>query len=361
MLFMASELIGYALAAINQEAANKPSRIKREQRDERGTGVNMQRFLTQLNAVILEADLKKGHTPHGVRAGCAVTVQAMSQVTATPHTTDPSTAHRQFPVGFKPLAGTLQDCGHCGNAVGLDFQFDYAYQPIVDMRTRTVFAHEALVRGPNGESAASVLAQVTEANRYRFDQACRVKAIKGASELGFAEAVSINFLPNAIYRPEACIRTTLAAAQAHHFPLHRIIFEVTEGERVEDGPWFAEILREYKRCGFRTAIDDFGAGYAGMKLLADFQPDIIKLDMDLVRGADTHKPRQAIVRGLVRLCQEMGIEIIAEGIETPGERDFLCDAGIHLMQGYLFAKPAFKAVAPLSDWALCRCDPRMRL
>lgn len=274
--------------------------------------------------------------------------------------TAPPGTNPAFPGSFIPLAGTARDCDQCANAVGLGFQFDFAYQPIVDMRTHTVFAHEALVRGPNGESAASVLAQVNEGNRYRFDQACRVKAIKGASELGFAEAVSINFLPNAIYKPEACIRTTLAAAMANHFPLDRIIFEVTEGERVEDGPWFAAILREYKRCGFKTAIDDFGAGYAGMKLLADFQPNLIKLDMDLVRDVDSKQPRQAIVRGMVRLCEDMGIQIIAEGVETPSERDFLCDAGINLMQGYLFAKPAFKAVAPLDESALCRCAPGMQ-
>ncbi len=252
-----------------------------------------------------------------------------------------------FPAGFVPLAGTSQDCDNCGNAESLGFQFDYAYQPIVDITTRQVFAHEALVRGPNGEGALTVLSQVNEANRYRFDQACRVKAIKGASQLQIKEPVSINFLPNAIYRPEVCIRTTLAAAKAHGFPLDQIIFEVTEGERVEDGPWFAEILREYKRCGFKTAIDDFGAGYAGMKLLSDFQPDLIKIDMDLIRGIDTNRPRQAIVRSLVRLCEELNIQVIAEGIETSAERDFLQDTGIHLMQGYLFAKPAFRAVAEL--------------
>lgn len=266
------------------------------------------------------------------------------------HATSPS-APRGFPAGFQPFAGTLPDCERCAQAAGLDFQFDYAYQPIVNLATGTVFAHEALVRGPNGESAASVLAHVNDDNRYRFDQACRVKAIKGASELGLAEAVSINFLPNAIYQPDTCIRTTLAAAQAHGFPLERIIFEVTEGERVEDGPWFAQILREYKRMGFQTAIDDFGAGFAGLKLLSDFQPDLIKIDMDLIRHVDTNPARQAIVRNLVRLCADMGINVIAEGIETLGERDFLRDAGINLMQGYLFAKPAFKAVATLSDAA----------
>ena len=250
-----------------------------------------------------------------------------------------------FPQNFVPFAGTPEDCVDCGKAERVGFDFDYAYQPIVDVDSKTVFAHEALVRGPNGEGAFSVLSQVNEQNRYRFDQACRVKAIKGASRLGLQEYVSINFLPNAIYKPEVCIRTTLAAAETHNFPVDRIIFEVTEGERIDDGPWFAQILREYKRCGFKTAIDDFGAGYAGMKLLSDFQPDIIKIDMDLIRNVDTNRPRQAIVRSLVRLCEELGIQVVAEGIETAGERDFLHDAGIRLMQGYLFAKPAFRARA----------------
>ncbi|RZJ08703.1 MAG: EAL domain-containing protein [Acidovorax sp.] len=266
-------------------------------------------------------------------------------------------AHAAFPVGFVPLAGTPQDCEDCGRGEGLGFQFDFAYQPIVDVKSREVYAHEALVRGPGGECAMTVLSQVNDRNRYRFDQSCRVKAIKGAARLGLVQPVSINFLPNAIYRPEVCIRTTLEAARAHGFPLEQIIFEVTEGERVEDGPWFASILREYQRCGFRTAIDDFGAGYAGMKLLSDFQPDIIKIDMDLIRHVDTNRARQAIVRSLVRLCEDMDIQVIAEGIETRAERDFLADTGIRLMQGYLFARPAFRAVAALDAAAFDTLRP----
>jgi len=257
-------------------------------------------------------------------------------------------SRQAFPSEFQPLEGTPRDCEDCGKAEKVGFRFDYAFQPIVDLRTLRVFAHEALVRGPAGESAASVLSQVNDRNRYRFDQACRVKAIKSASALGIQECLSINFLPNAIYKPELCIRTTLQAAQVFGFPLERIIFEVTEGERVEDGPWFASILREYQQCGFKTAIDDFGAGYAGLKLLADFQPDIIKIDMDLVRQIESSRAKQAIVKSLVALCADLQIAVVAEGIETPAERDCLSDAGIHLMQGYLFAKPAFRSIAEVS-------------
>lgn len=244
---------------------------------------------------------------------------------------------------FAPFDTVDSACRACRDSEALDFRFSYAYQPIVDLADCTVFAHEALVRGPNGEGAHTILSRVDDGNRYRFDQACRVKAIKGAAELGLRERLSINFLPNAIYKPEVCIRTTLEAARAHQFPIERIIFETTEGEAISDGKRLAHILREYKRTGFMTAIDDFGAGYAGLNLLADFQPDIVKLDMALVRGVDASRSRQAIVRGILRMCGDMGVRVLAEGIETPAERDFMIHEGVTLMQGYLFSRPAFEA------------------
>jgi EAL domain-containing protein (putative c-di-GMP-specific phosphodiesterase class I) len=243
-------------------------------------------------------------------------------------------------------------CVQCRGNDKLNFDFSYAYQPIVDIGDRTIFAHEALVRGPEGESAWSVLSQVDDTNRYMFDQACRVKAIRGAAALGMQELLSINFLPNAVYEPAACIRTTLEAARLCQFPIEQIIFEVTEGEQVLDRPHLVKIFREYRRFGFRTAIDDFGAGYAGLNLLAEYQPDIIKIDMDLVRDVDSSKPKQAIVDGIVSICAALHVRVLAEGVETAAERDFLRRAGIDLMQGYLFCKPAFQAigvVAP-SSW-----------
>jgi EAL domain-containing protein (putative c-di-GMP-specific phosphodiesterase class I) len=235
-------------------------------------------------------------------------------------------------------------CVQCKNKSGLAFELAYAYQPIVDIDKRTIYAHEALVRGPNGESAHSVLSQVNDENRYSFDQACRVEAIKGAAALGMQELLSINFLPNAVYRPEACIRSTLEAARLYQFPIDRIIFEVTEGEQVQDRPHLVNIFREYQRFGFRTAIDDFGAGYAGLNLLSEYQPDIIKIDMELVRDVDTSKPKQAIIHGIMSICAELNVRVLAEGIETGAERDFLRGAGISLMQGFLFSKPAFRAL-----------------
>ncbi len=247
--------------------------------------------------------------------------------------------------------GRAPACSDCQSGQPLGFDFDFAFQPVVDVLARQVVTHEALVRGPAGESAHSVLSRVDEANRYRFDQACRVKAIKTAVALGMQTRLSINFLPNAVYKPELCIRTTIEAARAHGLPLQRIVFEVTEGERIDDGPWFAQILREYQRCGFMTAIDDFGAGYAGLRLLSDFQPDIVKIDMELVRGIDTSRPRQAIVRHLARMAEEMRVSVIAEGIETPAERDCLLDLGVFMHQGWLYARPGFQSLPPVNPAA----------
>ena len=248
-------------------------------------------------------------------------------------------------------AVTGTGCALCRDAQPLRFDFSYAFQPIVDVQARSVFAHEALVRGTAGEPAGSVLSHVTDENCYPFDQACREKAIRIAAGLGFRSHLSINFLPNAIYRPEVCIRSTLQAAREHGFPLGRIIFEAVEGEQVNDGKWLAEVLGEYKRIGFKTAIDDFGAGFAGLNLLADFQPDIVKLDMALVRGIDRSLPRRVIVSGVVSMCEQLGIGVIAEGIETRDEAQCLADLGIGLMQGYWFARPQFERASAEGDIA----------
>lgn len=224
-----------------------------------------------------------------------------------------------------------------------------AFQPIVDLRSRDCFAYEALVRGPKGEGAAIVFGQLGDGVLYGFDQACRIKAVEMAASLGMTTALSINFMPNAVYDPRHCIQSTLDASRRTGFPLDRIIFEASEAERITRQDRLIEILREYQTFGFRTAIDDFGAGYAGLSLLANFQPDMVKLDMELVRGIDASVPRRAILAGVLDVCRSLGIEVIAEGVETEGEMKALADAGVYLMQGYYFARPGFEAL-PAAHW-----------
>ncbi len=246
------------------------------------------------------------------------------------------------------MKGQGVECsGACANVD--DFSFVMAFQPVVDVVARSIYGYEALVRGANGEGAAKVLAEVTEANRYAFDQACRVKAISTAARLGLRQRLNINFLPNAVYHPEACLRLTLAAAEKHGFPRHLITFEFTEDERIIDRDHLKAIIDTYRQHGFMTALDDFGAGYAGLALLADFQPDYIKIDRCLVSSIDQDRARQAIVSGLMRTASMLDMEVVAEGVERSEEVEFLRGQGIRLFQGFLFAKPVIEKLIDAKD------------
>ena len=219
-----------------------------------------------------------------------------------------------------------------------------AFQPIVNVKTKQTFGYEALVRGLNNESAYSIIEKVNDSNRYLFDQLCRVTAIALAAKLKLESMLSINFLPNAIYKPERCIRTTLEAAKKHGFSTKKIMFEFTEGEKITDSKFIKQIVEYYNKSGFTTAIDDFGAGHSGLGLLADFQTNIAKLDMGLIRNIDQDKSRQIVVKHCVDLFRDLNITPLAEGIETREEMEFLKECGIDLMQGYFFAKPGFESL-----------------
>jgi EAL domain-containing protein (putative c-di-GMP-specific phosphodiesterase class I) len=235
----------------------------------------------------------------------------------------------------------MAKCLGCQDEEPLDFEFDIAFQMIVDAARQRVWGYEALVRGPNGEAAYSVLSRVNEKNRYRFDQLCRIKAIEKATER-FDRTdlmLSINFMPNAVYEPAACIRATLAAANRTGFDRSRLMFEFTENEPMRDTSHVGRIIAAYREFGFLTALDDFGAGFAGLGLLARFQPDLIKIDMEILRGLDESKPRQAIVRGLTNIAADLGIQVLAEGVETEGEFEALKAIGVRLFQGYYFGRP----------------------
>ena len=157
------------------------------------------------------------------------------------------------------------------------------------------------------------MSQITEENRYAFDQGCRVKAITLAARLEMSALLSINFLPNAVYQPAACLQKTFEAAERVQFPLHHLMFEVTENEPSRDIGHLQSIFTEYKRHGMITAIDDFGAGHSSLNMLADFQPDVLKIDMALTRAINIDAVRYQIARSIIRLCLNLHISVIAEG------------------------------------------------
>ncbi|MCB1199858.1 MAG: EAL domain-containing protein [Leptospiraceae bacterium] len=233
-------------------------------------------------------------------------------------------------------------CQACRDGRQLDFKLRMAFQPIFDLSQKTMFAYEALARGPEGQGAGWVLEQVTKEHLYQFDQVARVTAIETAAKLKMETKLSINFLPNAVYKPETCIRATLEAAETFQFPTENLIFEVSEGEEPISIAHLVGILKEYRSQGFLSAIDDFGAGYSGLKLLTRLTPDIVKFDRDLISDIHLNPKKQKIMRHMISLARDLNILSVAEGIELPEERDWLLEAGIALQQGYLFARPALE-------------------
>ncbi len=242
-----------------------------------------------------------------------------------------------------------QTCSDCLTGKDLGFQIRMAFQPIIDWQSKSIFAYEALVRGPEGEGAGWVFSHINDDNKYYFDQACRVKAIETAAKLGCKAFLNINFLPNAVYNPDTCIKATIEAADLYGFDLTKLIFEVTEGEQIPDKDHLNRIFRSYAKRGFQTAIDDYGAGYATLDWLTELKPDILKLDMQLIRHIEQHPAKQFIVEQTLAQCELQGTKVLAEGIESKAELDYLSSVGIRYFQGYYFARPQLEYLVAAAE------------
>lgn len=223
----------------------------------------------------------------------------------------------------------------------------FAFQPIVNVHSREVVAYEALVRGRGGESAASIIHDIAAADLPRFDEACRSSAMRLAARLGLACDLNLNLVPQGFHADRDCLASTLDAAIEFDFFPERLVVEVTEGEVLGNQDRFTDLMEVYRGLGMRLAIDDFGSVYSGLNLLAEFQPNQVKLDKRLARNIVSHKPHQAIVRGILQVCRDLDIELVAEGVESAEEFRWLRDAGVDLFQGYFFGRPGFELLPPV--------------
>jgi EAL domain-containing protein (putative c-di-GMP-specific phosphodiesterase class I) len=235
----------------------------------------------------------------------------------------------------------------------MGFQFSFAFQPIVDVRNREIISFEALVRGPHGESAASVFAQVPDNEILRFDEICRRKAINLASRLNIPNRLNLNMTAQSIYEVDMSITATFQASIQSGIPAENIIFEVLESESLTEQKNLIKYLRLIQDFGFATAIDDFGAGYSGLKLLTEYQPYFIKLDRHLIGNIHEDFVKQRIFSGIRNICNSLCIEIVAEGVETKDEYHWLNEAGISIFQGFYFARPAFEALPDVANRLFC--------
>jgi EAL domain-containing protein (putative c-di-GMP-specific phosphodiesterase class I) len=230
----------------------------------------------------------------------------------------------------------------------VDLEFSFAFQPIVDVDARKVISFEALVRGPCGEPSSEVFARVPPHALHSFDQACRVKAIRLAARLNLDASLNLNFLPNSIRQTSEYLYATLKASEEVGIPAQRLVFEVTETKYLQHAGNMERVFDTYASYGFGTAIDDFQVGFTALRRLAEHQPNYIKLDRNLIADIHQNRMRQVMVRGIRGLCNRLAVTLVAEGVEQSEEYRWLKEAGIHIFQGYYFARPAFEALTRVS-------------
>ncbi|NBB93693.1 MAG: EAL domain-containing protein [Gammaproteobacteria bacterium] len=221
----------------------------------------------------------------------------------------------------------------------LDVGIRFAFQPLVDETTGRSFGHEALVRGCSGESPAQIIASVRPENLFYFDQACRLGAIREASRIGLEGDLHINCTEVDPDNLEAALESTALAVDESRFRPEQIVLEFGSLERLGNPRQLAEVRGRANAYGFRVAADNFGAGEAGLKRLAVFRPEYVKLDHELITGIHGSLRRQAIVLGVLASCRVLGIEAIAAGVEREAEIDWLRQAGVERFQGYYFGRP----------------------
>jgi EAL domain-containing protein (putative c-di-GMP-specific phosphodiesterase class I) len=223
------------------------------------------------------------------------------------------------------------------------------FQPIVTLSNFEIVAYECLSRGvkPDGSlMPPGLLFKLAEENDLLFflDRLCRENALKTAAVKNITADVFINFIPTAIYVPETCLQSTMHWAKQLEYDPSRIVFEVVESHKVEDLKHLRRILDFYREKGFRTALDDIGSGQTNLVTLAALGADVIKIDMEIIRGIDRDSVKQSIFRALVVIAHENGIKVLAEGVETHEELAFVKQNGAELSQGYLFAKPSSEPI-----------------
>jgi EAL domain-containing protein (putative c-di-GMP-specific phosphodiesterase class I) len=221
-----------------------------------------------------------------------------------------------------------------------------AYQPIVCWPERSIFGYEALLRSgdPTLKNPGEFLEVAERLGRlHDLGRAIRARVAKDAVEAPATTTLFVNLHASDLNDDE------LYLAQSSLAPIaQRVILEVTERASLDEVRSPRIRIQRLREMGFRVAVDDLGAGYAGLTSFTQLEPEIAKLDMSLVRGIDADPRRQSIVLSMKRLCHELGIVVVAEGVQTAGERDTLAEMGCNLLQGYLFAKPAKGFVQP--DW-----------
>lgn len=233
-------------------------------------------------------------------------------------------------------------------AKGADCSF--AFQPIVDPFMQQIVSWEALIRTPEGDSPAAYFQTLPRDALYEADLKSKQVALSMASALGLhTQTLSLNLLPMTLVNVPNAVDFLLTVIEANGFVPEQIVVEFTESEAISRFDEFTHSVRQLKSAGISVTIDHFGAGFAGLQLLAQFQPDRIKINRDLIANVHKSGPRQAIVQAIIKCCASLEIQFCAVGVELAEEWMWLESAGISQFQGHLFASPRLGGI-PAVSW-----------
>jgi len=224
----------------------------------------------------------------------------------------------------------------------------FALQPIVQPTEGKISSLEALIRSNDGGSPERFFNTIDQDKVYEVDLLTKAYAFALAEKIGIGDhKIAINLLPMSLVNIPGAVDILLAQITRHGLVPEQVIVEVTEDEVISGYDEFTIAIMQLRSAGIGLAIDDFGAGFAGLSLLTKFQPGELKIDRSIVTDIHLHGPKQAIVNAIVKCCAELEISVVAEGVEKVEEWCWLEAAGIKHFQGYLFAKPALNGVAPV--------------
>lgn len=226
----------------------------------------------------------------------------------------------------------------------------FAFQPIIDPLAQEVVSLEALIRTPSGDAPQAYFASLSGDAIYEADLNSKKVAFAMARALNLGEQMlSVNLLPMTLVKVPGAVSFLLQEIKANGLVPDQVIVEFTESEVISRLDEFTDAVKLLKAAGIQLAIDHFGAGFAGLSLLAQFQPDRIKINRALIKDVHKSGPRQAIIQGIIKSCASLEISVCAVGVEKAEEWMWLESAGISLFQGHLFAPPEFGGI-PAVAW-----------
>jgi EAL domain-containing protein (putative c-di-GMP-specific phosphodiesterase class I) len=228
--------------------------------------------------------------------------------------------------------------------VMLGNQITTVFQPIVDLQGGGIHGFEALSRGPAGTQQWSPLylfeAALDTDLTFELDRHCRRQALRTARDLRGPHRLFVNVVPQSMYDPDFQGASLIRLLEGFGLSPGRIALEVSERYAIKNYTLFVESMETFKQLGFSIAVDDVGKGSSGLENIAHLQPRYLKFDMQLVRDIDKNPIKLEMARALKIVADKMDSQIIAEGIETEGERQACQDLGLHYGQGYLLSRPA---------------------